>query len=87
MICLGCSTTSTVLNLHYFKRDSYNCQLDVRPPFVRGRQKSGCGYPPSFARSQKVGTGILGIKKGPQGPFFISLSTIKEIGEDGNESK
>lgn len=23
IICLGCSTTSTVLNLHYFKRDSY----------------------------------------------------------------
>ena len=51
----------------------------------KGRQKVGCGYPPSFARSQKVGTGILGIKKGPQGPFFIKFK--KEIGENGNENK
>jgi hypothetical protein len=27
----------------------------------KGRQKVGCGYPPSIARSQKVRGGILGI--------------------------
>ncbi len=29
---------------------------------VEGRD-GGCGYPPSFARSQKIGNGTLGIEK------------------------
>ena len=44
------------------------CQVAVKPSLAcedwKGRQKVGCGYPPSVARSQLAGGGILGIKNG-----------------------
>ena len=81
---LGRSQNHIILILHFIDGipiSPFQCQASL----VSGRQRSGCGCPPSFARSQKVGTGILGIKKGPQGPFFIKFK--KEIGENGNENK
>ena len=54
----------------YFKRDSYIARQLSSPHFRRfgrkdwkGRQKFGCGCPPSIARSQKTGGGILGDKR------------------------
>lgn len=39
------------------------CQALTHIEDRRGRQKFGCGHPPSYARSQKTGGGILGIRK------------------------
>ena len=42
----------------------------------KGRQKVGCGDPPSVARSQKTGGGILGIQteeeSSPEGLLFCA---------------
>ena len=46
--------TSVILNLHYFKRDSYISVICQASKLCRGRQKSRCGRPPS---------GVLGVKK------------------------
>ena len=40
---------------------SYRCQASSLWALRSGRQKYGCGYPPSVARSQNTRSGILGI--------------------------
>ena len=52
-----------ILNLHLLLWDSYIATRDGRPPFAAEIRASGCGYPPSFARSQNIGNGILGVTK------------------------
>ena len=39
---------------------SYRCQASSLWALRSGRQKYGCGYPPSVARSQNTRSGILG---------------------------
>lgn len=50
-----------ILNLHVLLWDSYIAVKDVRPPFAVEDRRRSCGYPPSFARSQKIGNGTLGL--------------------------
>ncbi len=50
-----------ILNLHLRLWDSYIAVLDVRPPESAEGRRDGCGYPPSFARRQNIGNGILGF--------------------------
>ncbi len=52
-----------ILNLHLLLWDSYIAVCNVRPPFAAEGSAYGCGYPPSFARSQNIGNGILGVTK------------------------
>jgi len=52
-----------ILNLHLFFWDSYIAICNVRPPIAAEGSVCGCGYPPSFARSQNIGNGILGFIK------------------------
>ena len=49
----------------------------------KGRQKVGCGYPPSIARSQKVRGGILGItiQKREQSFGAALLNNEEEVSE------
>ena len=42
----------------------------------KGRQKVGCGYPPSIARSQKVRGGILGITIQKREQSFGTAQTV-----------
>ncbi len=56
---LGCATLPVILNLHYFKRDSY-IYRSLQCLRMSGLQKPVCGYPPSLARSQNTGNGIPG---------------------------
>ena len=78
------------LNLHLLSTGFLYCQVAVRPPLRkedrRGRQKVGCGYPPSFARSQKTGGGILGImqkkKSSRYGCSFVILGLCTVNGID-----
>ena len=41
----------------------YRCQASGLYALCSGRQKYGCGYPPSFARSQNTRFGISGNTK------------------------
>jgi len=50
-----------ILNLHLLLWDSYIAICNVKPPFAAEGSVCGCGYPPSFARSQNIGNGILGF--------------------------
>ncbi len=44
---LGCAIIPVILNLQNFKRDSYISVICQASDLRRGRQKSGCGHPPS----------------------------------------
>ncbi len=49
---LGCSTLPVILNLHYFKRDSY-IYRQLQCLRMSGLQKPVCGYPPSISEESK----------------------------------
>ncbi len=57
----GMFDNPVILNLHLLLWDSYIVICNDRPPFAAEARTYGCGYPPSFARSQNTGNGILGI--------------------------
>ncbi len=78
-----CDNFCLFLNLHFFKRDSYIARWLSSPHFTGGNslwrigregKSLGCGYPPSIARSQEAGGGILGIyteeESSPEGLLF-----------------
>ena len=74
-----------ILNLHLLLWDSYIAIHDVRPPFAAEGRRNGCGYPPSFARSQNIGNGILGVTKDkesiPQG-YSLMLTWDNDCNRD-----
>ena len=56
------------------------CQALTPQGGLEGRQKVGCGYPPSIARSQKVRGGILGITIQKRAVLWdCSFKVIKQI--------
>lgn len=71
--------TPVILNLHDDIRDSY-IRKWMSGRLVSGRQKLMCGYPPSLARSQNTGNGILGITrmmKAAPGRFFCKKKILR----------
>ena len=64
-INLKCATTPVSFEptdtLNGIPISPYRCQASGLWTLCSGRQKYGCGYPPSLARSQNTRSGILGI--------------------------
>lgn len=69
----GVYDNPTFLNLHLLLWDSYISEKDVRPPFAVEDRRFSCGYPPSGARSQKVGNGTLGLIKNRTVHYVCSI--------------
>ena len=60
---LGCTTTSVILNLQNFKRDSYISEICQAPDYAGEDRKTDADTHLAAARSQNTGTGILGCTK------------------------
>ena len=71
---LGCATTSVVLNLHYFKRDSYISVICQASRYAGEGRKADADTHLAAARSQETATGISGYTKDKRTaakPFFL----------------
>ena len=71
---LGCATTSVVLNLHYFKRDSYISVICQASIYAGEGRKADADTHLAAARSQETETGISGYTKDKRTaakPFFL----------------
>ena len=71
---LGCATTSVVLNLHYFKRDSYISVICQASRYAGEGRKADADTHLAAARSQETETGISGYTKDKRTavkPFFL----------------
>ncbi len=84
---LGCTTTSVILNLQNFKRDSYIsviCQASLMPEEDR---KADADTHLAMARSQNTGTGISGDttkdKRQPHKRLSFFIHMKKEGGQEG----
>lgn len=76
--------TSVILNLHYFKRDSYISVICQAVIYAAEGRKADAVTHLAVARSQNTGNGILGYTKEKrqllmQLPFILLSSLVEEL--------